>query len=44
MAEPRQIGEDSQTRILRQISNQLERLIQITSKLITTTTTTTAAP
>jgi len=45
MVAPRQIGQDSQTRMLWEISKQLDQLIKITSKLVpaTTTTTTTVA-
>lgn len=41
MRAPRQIGEDPQTRLLREISKQLDQLIKIMGTLQTTTTTTT---
>lgn len=41
---PRQIGQSPEVNLLNQISKQLERLIQITGKLVVTTTTTTTLP
>lgn len=45
MATPRQIGESAETQTLKQISKQLDRLIQVVSKISSTViTTTTTAP
>lgn len=40
----KQIGWSQESNLLWQISNQLDQLIKVTSKLTTTTTTTTASP
>ena len=40
----RQIGQSPEANLLWQISNQLDQLIKLTGKLVTTTSTTTATP
>lgn len=43
MRTPAQIGESQEVKLLREISKQLDQLIKVTGKIVTTATTTTVA-